>query len=168
MFNFMKFVEIFTYPDLEWGILVCECLYVVCKCPVALVGKLDLKWAKIPSSPGVCWQLLSWWEVGLEMEGLEPQPGESWLLPCSVAVTSLSGCQQSSRCWTRSPEGQVQAGSFSSKCALPPLNTAPLSWWGAAQEQEKLDQALVADRSSCGKPARLSTLFSVCFLPLVT
>ena len=101
------------------------------------------------------------------MEGLEPQPGESWLLPCSVAVTSLSGCQQSSRCWTRSPEGRVQAGSFSSKCALPPPNTAPLSWWGAAQEQEKLDQALVADRSSCGKPARLSTLFSVCFLPLV-
>lgn len=164
----MKFVEIFTYPDLEWGILVCECLYVVCKCPVALVGKAGSEVSKDP--------IFSWGVLAAVIlvrgragdGGARAQPGESWLLPCSVAVTSLSGCQQSSRCWTRSPEGQVQAGSFSSKCALPPLNTAPLSWWGAAQEQEKLDQALVADRSSCGKPARLSTLFSVCFLPLVT
>ena len=48
MFNFMKFVEIFTYPDLEWGILVCECLYVVCKCPVALVGKAGSEVSKDP------------------------------------------------------------------------------------------------------------------------
>ena len=27
--------------------------------------------------PRVCWQLLCWWEVGVEMEGLEPEPGVS-------------------------------------------------------------------------------------------
>ena len=33
-------------------------------------------------SPGVCWQLPPWWEVRLELEGLDPQPGASLGFSC--------------------------------------------------------------------------------------
>ena len=40
----MKLGETVTYPDLE-KVSLCGTSYMVCVCPVALVGDLDLKWA---------------------------------------------------------------------------------------------------------------------------
>ena len=42
------------------------------------------------SSPGVCWQLVPWWEVWLEMDGLELEPGVS---------QGFSWAQQKSPLW---------------------------------------------------------------------
>lgn len=105
MFNFMKFVEIVTYPALEWGILVCECPYAVCKCPVALVGKAG---SEVSKDPIFSWGVLAAVTLvrGRAGDGGAGATARGKLAsPCSVAVTSLSACQQSSRCWTRSPEG---------------------------------------------------------------
>lgn len=46
-------------------------------CPVDLVGELDMKCALVGSSPMVCWQLVPWWDVGLDMKGLESGSGVS-------------------------------------------------------------------------------------------
>ena len=62
--------------------------YTDCMCPVALVGKLDLKWAQVTFFPRVS----PWWEVALEMEGLEPEPGAGASAMLS-AVTALSGVE---------------------------------------------------------------------------
>ena len=40
-------------------------------------------------SAGVCWQLPPWWEVGLELEGLAPQPGASLGFSCGPWLPSL-------------------------------------------------------------------------------
>ena len=66
-----------TYSSPWKWFLVWECPYEVCVCPMALVGELDLKWAWTVSSPGVWWQPLHWWDVGLELVGPEPEPGVS-------------------------------------------------------------------------------------------
>lgn len=119
MFTFMKLVEIVTYPDLEWDILVCGCPCAACKRPVALVGKAG---SEVSRDPIFSWAVLAAVTLvrgGPAMEGLAPRPGPGWLLPSSAPATSLSGCQQSSSCWGRSPEGRVQAGS-SSVCAPSP------------------------------------------------
>lgn len=41
---------------------------------VLLLGKLNL-WKLVVSFLSMCWQLSPWWKVGLEMEGLGPEPG---------------------------------------------------------------------------------------------
>lgn len=41
---------------------------------MALVEEADLKGAQSLSSPRVHWQPLPWWDVGLELEGLKPEP----------------------------------------------------------------------------------------------
>ena len=38
------------------------------------VEEPDLKGAQSVSSPRVHWQPLAWWDVGLELEGLKPEP----------------------------------------------------------------------------------------------
>ena len=52
--------------------------HAVCVCPVALVEEMGLKRAWVTSPLRVCWQLSPWWEVELEMEGLEPEPSIGW------------------------------------------------------------------------------------------
>lgn len=69
----------------------------------------------------------------MDMEGLKPQPS---LLLCSVANSTLLGrerCVQVPSCWSKSPEGWVQAGSVLCWCVswlLPAL--APLPWGESA------------------------------------
>ena len=41
-------------------VLVWEDLYIVCVCPVALMGELNLTWMQAKSFPRECWQLSSW------------------------------------------------------------------------------------------------------------
>ena len=45
---------------------------------------------------------------------------EQGCLLCSVAISPYWGHGQGPRCWCRSPEGQVQAGSIPSKCVPSP------------------------------------------------
>ena len=81
LFNFLCLYEFRWNNYLSWSwrhVLVWEHPYEVCTCPVALVGELDLRWAQATSSCGVCWQPPPWWVVGLELEGLEPDPGVIW------------------------------------------------------------------------------------------
>lgn len=52
--------------------------YEVCMCLGDLMGELDLKWAQIASSSGMCWQLQPSWEVGMELEEFELEPDISW------------------------------------------------------------------------------------------
>ena len=71
----MNLSETVTYPTLE-GVSSCGSIsMLVFICSVALVGELDLKWPWVTSTPWMCWQFPTWWEVGLEMEWLEPESG---------------------------------------------------------------------------------------------
>ena len=123
------------------GVFLCECPYTVCMCSLALVGELDLLWAWVMSSSRVCWQLLPWEVVGLETKGLEPGPG--W-----AGVSLISGqlhwsWDQVTSCCSRSPEGQVHAGSIPFKYVLSPFPAPePLSQRVAVLEQEVLELAL--------------------------
>ena len=63
----------------------------------------------ITSSPRVCWQLSPWWEVGLEMEGVEPERGVS---------QGFFSAQWATPTYQR--QGRVQAGFVPSKCAFSP------------------------------------------------
>ena len=66
--------------------------------PHGFGGNVDLKWA---SSLGVCWQPLPWWEVGLELEGIQGQvqsPYIQWLSLVYQGWLGTRGC-------SRSPEG---------------------------------------------------------------
>ena len=62
-----------------WSPLLCKRKhpYIVCMYPVALMG---VNTGCV--SPGVCWQLPPWWEVGLELEVLDPQLGASLGFSC--------------------------------------------------------------------------------------
>lgn len=42
---------------------------------VLSLGKLNLVWKLVMSFLSMCWQLSPWWKVGLQMEGLELEPG---------------------------------------------------------------------------------------------
>ena len=147
----MKLVEIITHPNLEW---VSLCVSALCGlwAPVALVGGAG---SEVSRDPILSWAVLA--EVGLAMEGPEPRPGPGWLLPCSVAATSLSGVSRAQAAGAGAL--RVESRQVPLLRALPPPNAAPLSWQSRSGARD-LDQALVADWSLCGKPARLPTLFS--------
>ena len=67
-----------TYLSWSWRhIVMCECPYAVCMCPVALLGGPGLKWAQARSCPKVYWQLPPWWKVMLDLEGIGLEPGVS-------------------------------------------------------------------------------------------
>ena len=46
----------------------------ICVCSEALVEEADLKGEQSVSSSRAHWQPLPWWDVGLELEGLKPEP----------------------------------------------------------------------------------------------
>ena len=52
----------------------------------------------------MCWQLSPWWEVGAELEGLEPEPGASWGFSSAHWPPPRQGWGQRHRGWSRSPE----------------------------------------------------------------
>ena len=67
---------------------------------------------------------VTWWEAGLEVKGLESGVRER----ASPPLSCPQGWGQVSCCWSRSPEGQVQAGSGSFQCVLlflPALSFTP-------------------------------------------
>ena len=51
------------------GVLLCS----LCV-PSGLGRKARSEVSTAAFSPGLCWQLLPWWEVGLELDGLQPEP----------------------------------------------------------------------------------------------
>ena len=66
------------------------------------------------------------------MEGWGLEPGVSWASALLGGVNTLSGPGQVPSCWSRSPEGQVQAGSIPFKCmfsALPAPVPLPQQCW---------------------------------------
>ena len=63
-------------PQSRRHILVWEHPFAAYVCPAALAGELNLKWSQTESSLLVIWQP-SCWEVGLDSEGLESEPGMS-------------------------------------------------------------------------------------------
>ena len=78
---FLSLLILFTFVSIElveavtYLVFVWEHRCVVFKCLGALVGEVDLKWSRVMPSPEICWQSPPWWEVGLEMEELESEPG---------------------------------------------------------------------------------------------
>lgn len=87
----------------------------------------------------VFWQLSPWQEMGLEMEGLWPEPGVSCVFSSAGWPASPYWWwgQVSSR-WSRSTEGQVQVGFIPSKCVLSCiLALAPSPQREALMEQEE-------------------------------
>lgn len=166
MFTFMKLVEIVTYSDLEWDILVCGCPCAACKHPVALVGKAG---SEVSRDPIFSWAVLAAVTLvrdGPAMGGLAPRLGPSWLLPSSAPATSLSGCQQSSSCWGRSPEGRVQAASSSSVCAPSP-ECSPSVLAGSRSGARDARSGASCRREQLRETNQTPTLFSACFLPLL-
>lgn len=117
---------------------LCESLYVVYVGPAALVGEVNLKWARLTPSPRVCWQLSPWYEARLEMEGMEPQPGVTRGFSYSPWPSLPSGGQgQIPRCWSCGPEGWRLADSTSCKCAFLPLTAVtPLPQKGTVLKWE--------------------------------
>ena len=82
-----------SYLSWFWRcVLVGEHPFAVCVCSVALVGDLDLKWARVMTSPGLSWQPPPWWGLGLETEWLESEPGVKHGFSCGMmAVAALVG-----------------------------------------------------------------------------
>lgn len=54
-----------------------QCPSAVCV-PSGFGGKAGSRVSTVLSSLSLCWQLSLWWEVGLEMKGLESELGVSW------------------------------------------------------------------------------------------
>ena len=81
----MKLGETVNYPGLEgvslYGSILCSL-----SVPSSFGAELVLKRAWAASFPGVFWEPPLWWEVRMELEGLEPEPGASWGFPM------LNGC----------------------------------------------------------------------------
>lgn len=78
----MKLSESVTYPSLE-GVPLCRTMQ-----PAYAQWLWWEKRAQVPWVPGVRWQPPPWWEAGLEMEGLEPEPGAT-LCVREMAVSTL-------------------------------------------------------------------------------
>ena len=103
--------ETATYCCLE-GVSLCGSIPIQPVCPVVLVGELDLTWTQVMSFLRVCWQLSLWKDVGLEKEGLRPEPGESWgFLSAQGLSPPYWGQGQVPSCWSRSPKDWVWASS---------------------------------------------------------
>ena len=66
----MKLSETVTSSQFGSGVFAGEHLHAVFVCSVTLVGDLDLKGAVVMAFPRVWWQPAPWWELGLEMDGL--------------------------------------------------------------------------------------------------
>ena len=92
--------------------------YLLCVWPLALVGELNLKKEWVVSSCKVYWHLLSFGEVGTEIEGLEPEPCMSLdFCYAQWSTTPYKSLGWVLRYWSQSPEGWILAYSISSVCS---------------------------------------------------
>lgn len=95
-----------------------ECPYIIFMCPLPLVWNLDLIGTQFTSYSRVFWQLSPWYEVELEMEGLEPEPSVRQASSAQWLSLPYRVCGQVPICSSRSLCGWVWAGSISFKCVL--------------------------------------------------
>lgn len=68
------------------GVLLCS----LCV-PSGLSRKARSEVSAAASSPRLCWQLLPWWEVGLELEGLQPEPVATKASSLLIGITTCRG-----------------------------------------------------------------------------
>lgn len=65
------------------GVLLCS----LCV-PSGLGRKARSEVSTAAFSPGLCWQLLPWWEVGLELDGLQPEPVATKASSLLIGITT--------------------------------------------------------------------------------
>lgn len=125
--------------------------------PSAVWLEQDLKWACATTSSKVCRQPLPWWEVELELQGLEPELGTVWgiayaLLTLQVFFRSGAGAEGAetgaprelglSRVWWQSlPWGLRDWGLRGWGCISVPISLLPLMcmpWLAAGLGPERL------------------------------
>lgn len=108
----VKLISILVLQECPWR----WSSYVVSVCPMVLVGKLELKWPWVISSPRTCWQTLFSVKDRLEIEDLQPELVWSKTLPVFSVSHHPTGYE------FRAQGTEAEALRFRSKLALFPLS----------------------------------------------
>ena len=108
----VKLISILVLQECPWR----WSSYVVSLCPMVLVGKLELKWPWVISSPGTCWQTLFSVKDRLEIEDLQAELVWSKTLPVFSVSHHPTGYE------FRAQGTEAEALRFQSKLALFPLS----------------------------------------------
>ena len=113
----MNLGEIVTYLGLE-GVSLCGVINMQYICAQWLCWKSSIWSEHVSHLPSECAGSYHLGEVGLEMEGLEPVRGVSQGFYAQWLPLLYWGQGQHPKCWSRSPEGQIQGDSIPSNCTL--------------------------------------------------
>lgn len=123
------------------GASLCNC---VCSGALAGAGS-DSSTGRIFSH--VCWRPPPWWEVGVEPEGPEPEPGPSWGFSAQWLSLPCQRRDQGRRGWSRSPEG---AGFLPGVLAV----SASVGVWAQGLRPGGCTSVLVSLCPRCARAAR--------------
>lgn len=108
-----------------------------CICLISLVRELDLIWMQVMYFFKLCWQLSTWYGMGLENEWLKLVPGVRWDLPSGQWLSlPYHVWDVIPSCWRRNRDGQSRAGFVPIKCVFSSL----FELWHLPQSEEGLKQ----------------------------